>query len=347
MNKVTRRNFVKNTSLGVATFGLTSFIQDKDINKVELHHNPREVYIASLTMNGIEGKDIKQVIQAALKQMDIALPMSPDIYCLPEAFHSAGVDSGRPPKELSSEDGSGNIIGPFQEFAKKNKCYVICPIYTKENGKYYNAAVIIDRQGKYVGEYRKVRLTEGELNNGLTPGPIDVPVFNLDFGRIGIQICFDLEWPEGWIHLQKKGAEIVFFPSAFSGGNRINAKALDNRYCVVSSIRSGPSKICDVMGEIGTSGGHDSAKWGVIARINLEREILHTHSAGKVAIKFPEIRKKYGRKVNLYIMGEENYTIMESLSPDIKIADIMEEFDLRSYRRHLQIADDIKKNLGY
>lgn len=342
MKDLTRRSFLKNASLGAAaTTGLTAFTSKENSAITRSPRNPREVYMAALTMEGIRGKDVQQVVQAALKQMEIALPMAPDIYCLPEVFQAAGVEGGRPPKSVSAEDGSGKIIRPFQEFAKKNNCYVICPIYTTESNKYYNAAVVIDRQGDYVGEYRKVRLTEGELRGGLTPGPLDVPVFKTDFGTIGIQICFDIEWPEGWVQLGRKGAEIVFFASAFSGGARISAKAIDNRYCVVSSIRTGPSKICDVVGELVTSGGHASAEWGVVGRINLERAILHTHSAGTVFVKFPEIRKKYGRNVELHTMGEEHYTILESLSPEIKVADVMEEFGLRSYSKFLQIPDDL------
>lgn len=346
MKNLNRRNFVKNASLGAATIGLTGFTSANSASQ-DPRRNPREVYIASLTMHNMQRDDIGGVVQAALTQMEIALPMSPDVYCLPEVFHAAGVAGGRPPLKDSSEDGSGNIIGPFQAFAKKNKCYIICPIYTKENNKYYNAAVIIDRLGNRIGEYRKIRLTEGELRKGLTPGPLDVPVFKTDFGVIGIQICFDIEWPEGWNQLRKKGAEIVFFPSAFSGGTRITAKAIDNRYCVVSSIRTGPSKISDVTGDLVISGGHGSTEWGVLGHINLEREILHTHSAGTVSVRFPDIRKKYGRNIGLHTLGEEHYTIIESFSADVKVADVMQEFGLRSYSMHLQIPDDLKKKLGF
>lgn len=348
MNHFSRRDFVKNASLGLAGVGITGQVARAE-NFIGQDAGPssREVSIATLTMSGIRGDDVGQVVSAALKQMEIALPMSPDIYCLPEVFHAAGVEGGRPPLRLSAEDGSGKIIAPFQSFAKANSCYVICPVYTAESGRYYNAAVIIDRQGNYMGEYRKVRLTEGELRKGLTPGPSDIPVFRMDFGLIGIQICFDLEWPDGWSQLGSKGAEIVFFPSAFSGGKRINAKALDNKYCVVSSARDMCSKICDITGELAVSGGHISNQWGVLASINLERAILHTHSAGTVAVKFPEIRKKYGNKIAIHTMGEELCTILESLSPDVKVADILREFELRTYPRHLQIADELSVSLGF
>lgn len=211
----------------------------------------------------------------ALKQMEMALPYAPDIICLPEVFHAEGVEGGRPPLPISAEDGSGKIIAPYQAFAKKNNCYLICAIYTVENGKYYNAAVVIDRQGKTMGEYRKIRLTVGEMEKGLTPGPLDPPVFDTDFGRIGIQICYDIEWPDAWIALKRKGAEIVFWPSAFAAGMKVNTKAWDNQYCVVSSTRKGAAKIVDILGEdIAVSGLYSN--WGICAEVNLEKAFLHS-----------------------------------------------------------------------
>ncbi len=348
MSHLSRRNFVKRASVGLAGVGLMpQGIGQEQVHAPQTGRHPRHVNIATLTMGGISRETIEQVVAAALKRMEIALPMSPDIYCLPEVFHAAAVKGGRPPLPVSAEDGSGNIIAPFQAFAKANNCYIVCPIYTTADGKYYNAAVLIDRRGEYLGEYRKVRLTEGELRKGLTPGPSDIPVFDTDFGRIGVQICFDIEWPDGWNQLGEKGAEIVFFPSAFSGGKRIRAKALDNKYYVVSSIRDTCSRICDVTGELAVSGGHPSNEWGVFASVNLERAVLHTHGAGTVAVKFPEIRKKYGTKIALHTMGEEHYTILESLTPEVKVADILREFEMRTHADHLRIAEELAASLGF
>ncbi len=343
-----RRNFVKSASVGLAGMGfMTQGIGKEWANAPQTSRHPRHVNIATLTMGGISGDNMEQVIAAALKRMEIAIPLAPDIYCLPEVFHAAAVKGGRPPLPVSAENGSGNIISPFQAFAKANNCYIVCPVYTTENGKYYNAAVLIGRQGEYLGEYRKVRLTEGELRKGLAPGPSNIPVFDADFGRIGVQICFDIEWPDGWNQLEKKGVDIVFFPSAFSGGKRIAAKALDNKYCIVSSIRDTCSRICDVTGELAVSGGHPSNEWGVFGSINLERAILHTHGAGTVAVKFPEIRKKYGTKIALHTLGEEHYTILESLTPEVKVADILHEFNMRTHADHLRIAEELTANLGF
>ena len=204
-------------SIGAAALGISnlSFSQEDNLPDKKVYEKPREVWIAAMTKNDIQGNTIKETIDAALQQMENAVPFKPDIYCLPETF----LDPAQKSLETNAEDGSGRIAGPFQAFAKKHNCYIICPINTVVNGKYYNSAVLIDRQGKMIGSITQCRITESEVDEvGLTAGTIDPPVFKTDFGTIGIQICFDIEWPEGWRILAKKGAEIVFWPSAFAAG---------------------------------------------------------------------------------------------------------------------------------
>ena len=336
MKNINRRNFVKAASaasFGAAAIGLPSYanssFNDRYQRACEL---PREVWIAAITKNYIQGATIKETTNAALRQMENAVPFEPDIFCLPETF----LDPAQRSLKTNAEDGSGRILGPFQDFAKKNKSYVICPINTVENGKYYNAAVVIDRQGKYMGEYRKCRITEGEVQEvGLTPGPIEPEVFKTDFGVIGIQICFDIEWREGWSHLADKGAEIVFWPSAFAAGKKLNSKAWEHQYCVVSSTLKNTSKIVDITGEDVAASGNWS-DWGVCAPVNLEKAFL---ASWPYVESFPAIQRKYGRKMRIYSLHEEEFSVIESRSPDVKVADVMKEFKLKTYREHIKAAE--------
>ena len=329
---------MKNTSvgsIGAAALGFSnlSFSQEGKHTDENVFEKPREVWIAAMAKNDIEGKNFKETIDAALREMENAVSYKPDIYCLPETF----LDPAQKSLETNAEDGSGKIAGPFQAFAKKHNCYIICPINTVENGKYYNAAVLIDRQGKIVGQYRKCRITESEVEEvGLTPGPIDPPIFKTDFGTIGIQICFDIEWPEGWRALAKKGAEIVFWPSAFAAGKKLNTRAWENQYCVVSSTLKDTTKIVDISGEDVAVSGHFS-RWGVCAPVNLEKAFLATWPYVQ---SFPAIQQKYGRKIRITTLHEEEISIIESLSADVKIADVMKEFNLKTYREHLKSAED-------
>lgn len=332
MKKNGRRQFLKKTIAGSAVgMGISAHALAKSAET-----SPRQVWIASLTQHGIQGRDYKESIDAALRKMEQCVSMSPDIICLPEVFHVAAITGGRPSVEASSEDGSGNLIAPFQKFAKEHRCYVVCSIYTSDKGKHYNSAVLIDRQGARVGEYRKARPTVTEMQSGIAPGPLDPPVFKTDFGVIGMQICYDIEWPDGWEALRNKGAEIVFWPSAFAAGKKINTKAWENQYCVVSSTRKDTTRICDITGEeIAVSGLW--SLWGVCAPVNLEKAFLHSWPYSRT---FPEIEKKYGRKVRCYSLHEEEFSIIESLSSDVKVADVLREFNLKTYREHLKLAED-------
>lgn len=347
MSNHTRRHFVKAASLGVASFGaatlgLESFSQGGGIiSKTQSDRIGRNVWVAAITQNNIIGKDYKETVQKAIQQMEIALPLAPDIFCLPEVFHIAGIKGPRPSLKSSSEDGTGNVIGPIQVFAKRNNCYVVCPVFIFDKGKFYNAAILIDRQGNKIGEYRKARLTDGEMEMGLTPGPLDIPVFKTDFGKIGVQICYDMEWAEGWQQLQKKGAEIVFWSSAYAGGKRVNTKAWENQYCVVSATRKDTTKICDITGQELAASGNWS-RWGVCAPVNLEKVFISSYPNCK---KFYSIQKKYGRKVKCYSLYEEEFSIIESLSPDVEVADILKEFNIKTYRDELQYDEDRQNRL--
>lgn len=95
--------------------------------------------------------------------------------------------------------------------AKKNNVYIIPWDYEITDDKIYNASYIIDRAGHEIGRYRKVHLTHSELASGLTNG-YHIPVFDLDFGKVGIMICFDNYFPETARILGNQGAILVLYP---------------------------------------------------------------------------------------------------------------------------------------
>ena len=105
-----------------------------------------------------------------------------------------------------------------------------------------NAAVVIDRQGRPAGRYVKVHPVldriepKGQivLEGGVKPGTA-YNVLDLDFGRVGVQICYDIEYPEGWRRLAEKGAELVLYPTQSPQLTRPSMYAATHEYWVVSS----------------------------------------------------------------------------------------------------------------
>jgi predicted amidohydrolase len=146
-------------------------------------------------------------------------------------------------------------LDAIAEKARQYKSYVVAGLLESEGGRTYNTAVLVDREGRIAGKYRKTHLPLAEVEDGITPGS-DYPVFDTDFGRIGILICWDYVFPEPTRILRLKGAEIVLVPIAGDSGTRhwdtiTRARAIDNGVFLVTSISQGlASRIVDPDGEV-------------------------------------------------------------------------------------------------
>lgn len=290
---------------------------------------PREVWVASIGQMGLSAANPEEMCGKMILRMEEVLPLAPDIICTPEVFPFVGLSGGKqPPLSQCAEERTGPILERFSEFARNHRCYVICSTYTKEAGRYYNAAVLLDRQGQYVGEYRKINPEDNELERGVTPGPRKPPLFTTDFGKIGLQICYDINWYENWTQLSKAGAEIVFWPSAFAGGMMLNSLAWMNKFYVVSSTRSEhPTKMIDPLGadilETGRAGN-----W-VCGPLNLDVAVIQ----GVVNFaRFKDIQKKYGRRFRFRILHVEALALIEGLSPEISVPMVLKEFNIPASR---------------
>nr|XP_022343798.1 beta-ureidopropionase-like [Crassostrea virginica]XP_022343799.1 beta-ureidopropionase-like [Crassostrea virginica] len=112
----------------------------------------------------------------------------------------------------------------MQEMAKRHNMVIISPILERdlEHGDIVsNTAVVISSNGKFLGKSRKCHITRvGDFNesNYYLEGNTGFPVFETNFGRIAVNICFDRHHPQNWLMYGISGAEIVFNPSATVSG---------------------------------------------------------------------------------------------------------------------------------
>ena len=110
----------------------------------------------------------------------------------------------------------------FQELAAKHEMVLVLPMYEHEQaGFLYNTAAVIDADGTYLGKYRKTHIPQVKgfwEKFYFRPGNLGYPVFETAVGTVGVYICYDRHFPEGWRALGLAGAEIVFNPSATSRG---------------------------------------------------------------------------------------------------------------------------------
>lgn len=269
----------------------------------------------------------------ALKLIDEALKVKPDLVCLPEAFTTFTVRKYRSLDEIA-EEVTGPTIEAFSKKAIDGGCYIICPMITKRDGRIYNSAIIIDRYGEVIGIYDKVHPVTSTYDytvfeDGVTPG-VDYPVFDLDFGRIGIQICFDICFPEGWMELARRGAKIVFWVSAYNGGFPLQAYACLNKYYIVSSVRTDRSMIID-------PGGRILAETDPIMNIayyDVSLDYIVCHHDFNYSI--PDlILEKYGGKVRIRSYRDDAIFIVECMDEDVNLEDLQKEFGFESFQQYI------------
>ncbi|MGH9628918.1 MAG: carbon-nitrogen hydrolase family protein, partial [Bryobacteraceae bacterium] len=118
----------------------------------------------------------------------------------------------------------------------------------REGRVLYNTAILLDRKGSFVGKYRKVYLPRVEFEGGLTPGN-EYPVFQTDFGKVGILICYDLQYADPARALALQGARLLLMP--IWGGNVTlsKARAIENHVFIASAGYDFPTMVLNYRGE--------------------------------------------------------------------------------------------------
>ncbi|RZT27953.1 MULTISPECIES: nitrilase-related carbon-nitrogen hydrolase [Kribbella] len=119
-----------------------------------------------------------------------------------------------------------SVPGPtterFAALAQELGMVMVLPMYEQEQpGVLYNTAAVVDADGTYLGKYRKNHIPQVKgfwEKFYFRPGNLGYPIFDTAVGRIGVYICYDRHFPEGWRALGLAGAKIVFNPSATSRG---------------------------------------------------------------------------------------------------------------------------------
>jgi predicted amidohydrolase len=191
---------------------------------------------------------------------------------------------------------------------------------------YSNAAVLFDRGGRIAGIYRKVHpvafLGSSDLEGGLTPGKA-FPVFACDFGRLGIQICFDMLYEDGWKALGEQGADIVALPSASAETIRPMTYAREYRYYVLSSSPQVHACCISPLGLV----EYEATREGdvLVQEIDLSYEILHWEAQLENG---EALRRKFGSRVGFHYYPSQDKGIFWSNDPAMPIGAMVRSLGL-------------------
>jgi len=168
-----------------------------------------------------------------------------DIVVLPEGITAVGTGKTY---SAAAEPIPGPTTARLGEFARSWHTWVVAGLYERERHVVYNTAVLIDREGRVAGRYRKMYIPREEFEGGITPGS-DYPVFRTDFGTVGLMICWDVQYPDPARALVLRGAEMILMP--IWGGNETLAKAraIENHVFLAAAGYDHPTYILDPDGE--------------------------------------------------------------------------------------------------
>jgi predicted amidohydrolase len=211
------------------------FAKDFDVTKVEplMQENLENIY-GLLEEAGRQGADI------ALAPEDIQGIASYGLY-----VKTVNPKSGENLYLSLIQTIPGPITQRLTDIAKKQHMNIVAGMYQKavegEATRYYNVAVVINREGELLGIYRKTHLPSFEkwtLTRGTT-----YPVFQLDCARVGIAICYDVSFEECPRILALSGADVILHPTlgkfqlerGLADAVIYRARAMDNSVHLVTS----------------------------------------------------------------------------------------------------------------
>jgi predicted amidohydrolase len=218
----------------------------------------------------------------------------------------------------------GEVQDAFTRKAREHRCYIVVPTYlleSKAKKRCSNAAVLVGRQGEVLGTYRKVHLVvsleRGTMEGGAAPGDA-LPVFNCDFGKLGIQICYDMEFAEGWAELARRGAELVAWPTQSPKTSLPAARARQQRCYIASSTWRHNASLFEPTGKI-------------VAQIKPPQSILVQELDLSYALlpwssklrNGEALRQAYGGKVGFRYYEDEDCGIFWSNDPQITIGEMV------------------------
>jgi N-carbamoylputrescine amidase len=202
--------------------------------------------------------DKESMIEEHVAQARAAAAAGAQVMCFQELFYGPYFCQVQDTKfyEYAEAIPDGPTTKRFQELARELGMVMVLPMYEQEQpGVLYNTAAVIDADGSYLGKYRKHHLPQV---NGFwekfyfRPGNLGYPVFDTAVGKVGVYICYDRHFPEGWRALGLGGAQIVFNPSATSRGLSAYlwkleqpASAVANEYFVGAINRVGVEDLGD------------------------------------------------------------------------------------------------------
>ncbi|MDA3837354.1 MAG: carbon-nitrogen family hydrolase [Candidatus Delongbacteria bacterium] len=168
--------------------------------------------IIHLLQTSVNEKDTDSNFRKAVDLFKNNVPDNGGLVVLPELFIPGYKEENIYEWATRSEE----VIKKFSALCKeKNTALILGTISINDNGKRYNRSIFIDDNGEIVGKYNKTHLFKLLKEDIYFKQGDDLPVFEYKGWKIGINICYDLRFPESIRALYRKGADLIILPAAW------------------------------------------------------------------------------------------------------------------------------------
>ena len=330
-----RRTFLKNTAIGVAALagtGLTTIgAEGLRANEVEDRNTlsdssagkniGRPVRVVSIGF-----RDTSTSLEKIAKHVGEEASRGVDVILLPELCR--GQDAS------SEEPLHGPTVTALAALAAKHATYIAVPIDRLDNDKRLNTVVLLDRSGQIACEYNKVfpYWAEYMRHPHVSPGEATA-VYQADFGRLGIATCFDVNFPEVWRQLSEEGAELVLWPSKYSGGRSLQAHAINHHYYIVTSSATPDCIVYDITGEQLL---YEHAKDINISRVTLDLDRGIYHQNFNLAKRDKLLSEHSQDIVQEKWMGLEQWFVLKAKLSGVSARELARQYGLEELQHYIE-----------
>ncbi len=136
----------------------------------------------------------------------------PDLLVLPELSNSGyNFTTHQQALDTAEEVRKSKFVEYLISLCTRHQVHIIAGMNERQDDEIYNSAVLVG-PGVWIGTYRKLHLFNTEKDH-FQPGNLGLPVFDIGWCKVGIQVCFDWYFPEDWRILALKGAEVIAHPA--------------------------------------------------------------------------------------------------------------------------------------
>jgi predicted amidohydrolase len=338
-----RRQFIKNSTLALSPLvsleGAERALTEEQGaagNEVPQRNIGRPVRAVSIGFR--PGLTLEQIADLVDKEGE----RGADIIALPETC--------RGQNDKSLEGLAGPTISAMAGLASKHRTYVVCPIDRKDGDRRLNSAVLLDRRGQIAGVYDKMYPYGEEFNKrpSVQPGQT-VTVFSTDFGRVGLAICFDVNWAPLWQRLSDLGAELVIWPSAYSAGRSLQARAIDGNYYVMSATWTPDCLVYDIDGSQLVYDHNNRSNGTNVTRFTFDLDRCLFHQDFNLPAKLANLLKDHGEDVEREKwLPMEGWFVLKAKRPGVSARELARRYGLEERRPYInRNRCDIDKARGW